>query len=289
MVINIKQLKALSQKAADDLGISYDDAARLVAFYSSKGDEPPIKAAEAGDYSGLYEAADALGVSIHGNKKRKAERQYIKELAKSAPAPEVVPVDCELYDGIPAELSALIAACIDSACKLYKIEDLCKASAERWQGVCMYVGRHLRQSGLLYDKEKTKEKNCPVYDAERVAALVNLWAELCTTFEKAPLACDFVFFSGVSEAWFYDNNGNSELTSSRVGIYKKLHDLQERGLSARLTDGRRNPTGTIFFLKNWHGWRDQREIVHTDGGNVAAAAALPVYDADAGRLIDKKP
>lgn len=295
MAYTFKQLKDISTAAAAALNIEYNDAARLVASFSAVGDWATVDKISRGDYSALYTAAQALGVAVPGGatvknkgipgdgfKLRELKPDKKKTNKATADAAPAVPVSGDIigdsFEGVPAELLNLVYSCIESACNTYKIDDLSKASAERWRAVCMYTGRHIKESKLLFDLDRLKSHGGTIiYNPDRVAALLPVWVELCGAFDKAPMACDFISFAGVSTSWLYDNAGH-DLTSSRVQLVEKLRDIQEAGLAVRLADGRRNPTGQIFILKNLHGWRDQREIIHNDAGPGSNTAALPVFN-----------
>lgn len=178
---------------------------------------------------------------------------------------------------------ALIRDNITDLCTFYKIDDLRKATAEQFKGICFGMGRFFKSSGILYDKEKLKTHGGSIiYNPGKVSALMEIWLELCLSFDKVPLAADFIAFSGVTSNWFYNNNGHCDLSSAGTQIWKKLLTVQESGLSSRLIDGRKNPTGTIFFLKNWHGWRDQREVIHSSGSASVGAGDLPLLGDNGG-------
>jgi hypothetical protein len=285
-----KQLKDISTAAAAALDIDYSDAARLVASFSAVGDWATVDKISGGDYSALYTAAADLGVAvprgasvknkgIPGDGFKNTTIKAAAEQGSAVPAASVAgSVLADNFEGVPAALLDLVYSCIESACTTYKIDDLSKASAERWRAVCMYTGRHIKESKMLFDIDRLKSHGGKIiYNPDRVAALLPVWVELCGAFDKAPMACDFISFAGVSSSWLYDAGGH-DLTSSRVDLGQKLRDIQEAGLAVRLADGRRNPTGQIFILKNLHGWRDQREIIHNDAGNGSTAAALPVFN-----------
>ena len=179
--------------------------------------------------------------------------------------------------GVPSVILSRIDDTIHNYCIKFKVDNLQKASAEVWQGACIMVGKMFQGTKLLRDSTREKLQGGVVYDPQLVLALVDVWQALCTAYDKAPLACDFVYFSGVSHTFFYGDNGSGGVTRAGDGIYKKVLKIQEAGLGARLVDGKRNPTGTIFFLKNWHGWRDQREVIHTDGGSAAPVNNYPDF------------
>lgn len=200
----------------------------------------------------------------------------------SLPSVEGEVVDDDL---LPVDLGERIDDVILSYCTKFKIDDLSKASAERWQGACLCVGKMIKESGVLRDRKREKKEGGRIYNPNKVASLVEPWRILCTAYDKAPLACDFIAFAGVSSEWFYGGgHGKGQRVTTAGGwLRKKVLAIQEAGLGARLTDGKRNPTGTIFFLKNWHGWRDQREVIHTDGGSASAPVNYPTF----GMIEDK--
>ena len=163
---------------------------------------------------------------------------------------------------LPADISETIQDIITDYMTKFNIEDMSKATAEQWRGACMIVGDYMKQSRTLVDHVATHKSHSISYSTDKIFQLMHLWAILSAAYRKPCLASDLIAFSGVSASYFYDRAGH-ELTSSGARLREKLMELQESGLSSRLVDGRVNPTGTIFFLKNWHGWKDSREVVHT--------------------------
>lgn len=288
-MLTLPQIKKITSDICEAFGVSSSDASALVQYY--KDDDATLSRITAGDFSGIPSAAHALNINIT------AANQDIKkdhaELASSMSdesilyalkrgknfAAAVSSSDSPAGDDVelPEILVQNIEDTIVNYCNKYNIDDLRKMSASVWRGACMAVGFMLKKSGALRDRQKEKITGGKRFNAPLIAALVPLWAFLCSLYDKPPLASDFIAFTGVSSAWFYNCNGGGDLSSACVGIYKKVLQLQESGLSSSLVDGRRNPTGTIFFLKNWHGWRDQREIVHTDGGSGSAPTSYPTF------------
>ena len=146
----------------------------------------------------------------------------------------------------------------------------------------MYIGLSLfKPSTILHDVARERVEGGTIYDGDRVAALVDIWHMLCNQYCKPPLMPDFCSFAGLSWSWLYDNNGQGTmLTSARSCVLQKLHKIQEAGIATRLVDGKGSPVGQIFFLKNNHGWKDQRETVHVTASNDTQAAALPMFDGE---------
>lgn len=252
-----------AEGASDMVGASDDDKPVLIPETSP--DLPPV------DGRRLPHPKATLASMEYRKKKRLENNKPPKLPVIESDSPEVA---------VPESMAQDIENIISGYCSKYNIDDLRKTTASVWRGACMAVGFHLKKSGALRDRQKEKQFGGTRYNAPLISALIPFWAYLCSLYDKPPLASDFISFTGVSASWFYNNNGQEgNLSSAGMCIHKKVLQLQESGLSSVLVDGRRNPTGTIFFLKNWHGWRDQREIVHTDGGSASAPVNYPSFDA----------
>ena len=183
---------------------------------------------------------------------------------------------------LPDDIVETIADFVEVFCDAHGIEDMRKASAQVWSAACMQIGWTLTTPrGWILDREKSIAKNQPIYDPEKVSLMIDLWAYFSALYGKPPIKSDFYHFADVSGR--YTTGGLPRLTSHEfdVSLEKKISDAQESGLATRLVDGKNtgNPIGTMFFLKNFHGWRDQREIVHSDGASYTQVSELPVFDA----------
>ena len=200
---------------------------------------------------------------------------------ESCEGDSVPAVDILDNNELPASVVYDIKDIISEWCDEYHVDDITKITAERWRGLCLAVGRHFKKTTILHDTKREKLHGGIIYNPYKIEKLLEVWHEMCLTFNKVPLASDFIAFSGISESYFYDNAGH-DVSSSRVELCQKLRRLQESGLSSRLVDGRVNPTGTIFFLKNWHGWKDSREVVHTASSSSVGADALPMLGDNGG-------
>lgn len=278
--ILVAQLKAAAALVAESYDIDISAANKIIGFYAGKPEQVAICS---GDLSPVQPAAKKLHIKLNtipANEPLLPDNA--SETVASSDIVEFTDISTAALLGEDSDVPAAILNDIDNIikayCIKYRVDDLRKAPATVWRGACMAIGFHMKKTKCLRDKEKEKISDKMIYNGDLIAALVPVWAYLCSMYDKAPLAADFIAFTGVSSAWFYNCNGNSELTSAGSCVYKKLLTLQESGLSAALVDGRRNPTGMIFFLKNWHGWRDQREVVHTDGGS-ASPVNYPTFTA----------
>ena len=198
----------------------------------------------------------------------------------------------ETHDGLPVGVSDMVYSYIENFCRRENIEDMRKERQTMWKALCMAIGADIfKRSKLLHDVPREKTQGGIYYDYDKLLALCDLWGGLCYKFGKAPMIDDFARFAGVSDSMIYNAGGNypnlEKATPARTVLLKKLHTMQENGLSALIVDGRQNPTGALAALNHWHGWTQTREIIHTAAGSSQTAAALPVFDGGGGILPDK--
>ena len=163
--------------------------------------------------------------------------------------------------------------------------DLSNCSNLQWRAACIYVGRKLQASGILFDMEKLRQRGgTKYYKPEVIAALVPVWEWFSTVYKHIPLACDFISFTGVSREWFYDS-GKRQLTSTRVDLLQKVRAIEEGALSAALVDHRENPTGRIYYTKARLGWQETTTIQHVSASSSAPApVSLPMFNGDQPKL-----
>lgn len=197
----------------------------------------------------------------------------------------------ETHDGLPVGLVDLINSYIENFCNRENIQDMRKERQTMWKALCMAIGSDIfKRSKYLHDVQREKTQGGIYYNYKALMALCDLWGGLCYKFGKAPMVDDFARFAGVSDSMIYNAGGNypnlEKATPARTVLLKKLHTMQEMGLSALIVDGRQNPTGALAALNHWHGWTQTREIIHTAGTGSQTAAALPVFDSSTGILPD---
>ena len=190
-------------------------------------------------------------------------------------------------DDLPPGFSETVAGWLEDFKQKYNFDDLSKIAGLQWRALCLYVGERIKASKILYDTERLRTHGGSIiYKPEKVAALLPIWEALTALYKHIPLASDFVAFAGVSSSWFYDNNGNSALTSGRVQIAKKARDIEERALAASLCDSRENPTGRIYYTKARLGWQETTTIQHISAAAAPAVAALPILGDNGAFLSD---
>ena len=63
--------------------------------------------------------------------------------------------------------------------------------------------------------------------------------------------------SGIEHSTLHEwgnGNCNSELSKSRMDIYKKLYNFREESLSNKLATGNKNPVGILAILNRHYSW-----------------------------------
>lgn len=79
---------------------------------------------------------------------------------------------------------------------------------------------------------------------------------------KQPFLTDLYNYLDITSDTWSDYTKLPEYTD----VIKKARQLCEAGMVQKLLEGKVNPTGTIFVLKNHYGWRDRTETDITSGG-----------------------
>lgn len=288
------------EKIKEDIEKRFGLADALPLFMLLK--EPQLKAIQAGDFSSVPAAIKAAGLpwdGITGAKTSKAEKQT----TKSKPAKSTEQNDGQIEkvtgDIIPRDLGGDILTesdkdVIQNAILDYitlnidgnedeppekRLKKELRAAPSVWGALCMYIGGAVKRSGMINDNEWIHSHGGRKYKPEKVSALADYFIYLCNKYNAMPFIGDFQQFSGISYQYFNGitteakDEDKRALTSLQVQLSQKFKQFQERDAARRLGAGMQNPTGSIFILKNLHGWKDEKTVEHT-----TSAAALPVSD-----------
>ena len=192
---------------------------------------------------------------------------------------EILPESVE-FEGLPPDIKEACDNAIQDFC-LYEntppIDDMSKARQPRWTAACMYVGyKVFKKRKLLRRGEGERRENGTLkpYDYNVLYAAIPLWLYFCVKYDKAPFISDFGHFCGCSFDWIYCKDSEL-LTPTQMRLTKKLHEIQEGGLAAIISDGSKNPTGAIAILNHWHGWSNNINVTTTDTKTAITAQNLP--------------
>lgn len=292
-MVTLKERKKIKEDIEKRFGIA--DALPLFMLLK----EPQLKAIQAGDFSSVPAAIKAAGLpwdGITGEKTSKAEKQTAKSKAAKSTGDEIERVTGDI---IPRDLGGDILTesdkdVIQNAILDYitlnidgnedeppekRLKKELRAAPSVWGALCMYIGGAVKRSGMINDNEWIHSHGGRKYKPEKVSALADYFIYLCNQYNAMPFIGDFQAFSGISYEYFNGITGHKDpsqkraLTSLHVELAQKFKQSQERDAARRLGAGMQNPTGSIFILKNLHGWKDEKTVEHT-----TSAAALPVSD-----------
>lgn len=192
------------------------------------------------------------------------------EEAEPVEVSEVIPNN---KTGVPEAVTDGINDRLEEYKARFDIPDLKKCSALQWSAACQYVGFWLNNQDYIHDREFERHHGGKKYNADNIIELLQVWALLCGANGQVPIVTDFIYFTGVGSAWFYDSD--KRLTSSSVDLLKRVREIEEGGLNAVLNDKGRNPVGAMFKLKAKHGYRETSEVIHTTEKRPLTAAELP--------------
>lgn len=300
-MVTLKERKKIKEDIEKRFGVA--DALPLFMLLK----EPQLKAIQAGDFSSVPAAIKAAGLPWDGitgtetdEKKTGKQTNKPKTKSKAAKSTEQNNGQIEKVTGdiIPRDLGGDILTesdkdVIQNAILDYitlnidgnedeppekRLKKELRAAPSVWGAICKYIGIAVKKSGIINDREYIKTHGGRKYKPEKVSLLADYFLLLCNQYNMMPLILDFCDFAGISWQYFngYATGGNDEkraLTSLQVQLMQKFKNSQEVDLSRRLGQGMQNPTGSIFILKNLHGWKDEKTVEHT-----TSAAALPVSD-----------
>lgn len=187
---------------------------------------------------------------------------------------------------LPPGLYDDICATLENYCRQQNM-DPAKVHPLQWKSACIYIGQSIKARGLLRDYEREKSHGGLLYDAVKVAALLDIYDYICGQYKQVPFVYNFPRFAGISPQYFADYE--NRLTSSRVNLYKKALDIQKAGLIDAVTGGGSATVGNIFLSKALAGLQETVTIQHVSAASTPAAVALPVFGPDGGILEDKRP
>lgn len=143
------------------------------------------------------------------------------------------------------------------------IDDFSSVPQNVWSGALIYANKKVFKPnpGLLKQKQTTPNghydtrTNFNAYDYELVNQLCDYYISKCMMHNKEVSLRGFSFLTGINIDTLIDwGKGSTRLSQVSCEIYKKLHDLREESLSAKLSDGKQNPVGLIAILNKHYGW-----------------------------------
>lgn len=179
---------------------------------------------------------------------------------------------------VPADAFGYCLNLVNEFCNNFEIDKKTMTPLQ-WGACCSYIGRGFssRSAFRIESSNFIKGSNKKI-DAQAVADLLPVWADLCGILNKVPLVHDFANFCGLSWAWVYTLENNSQgVTPADVDLYKKLQTICRGGLDSRLIDGKAAPVGAIFYAKAKQGYKETQTVQHEYINGGGSVAALPDF------------
>ena len=285
-MITFPQLKAAADAITKEYNISEDNARKIIAHYNQTSNKA-LSDVVNGDLSSVPAVADSLGIICDSGKKFSKPGKNEKNFS-SIKAPKktetleplkanngIETVQGEIItdsEELPEGTAENIEIWLDEFSQKYDI-DLLKCSGMQWRSACIFIGQHIKKSGMLIDRAKQKRQGGIPYKPERIEKILYIWEYITGLYKHVPLACDFVSFSGISNEYYHDTE--KRLSSSQVDLWKKAREIEERALSSAICDSKENPTGRIYYTKARLGWRESVEVIHTTAASVGTLDDIP--------------
>lgn len=156
----------------------------------------------------------------------------------------------------------------------YGISDWKKCKPLEWRGFCLYVAETVfSDKSLLKEKLKTDSPSCisitnhNAYSIPLLSAIYDIYKTLCYVVSGLPCRVfDFAAFVGIPYQTFVKIA--ERVSTTGRDFTEKLRDEQENSIAMAGEGGRINVTMALAWNNHFHGWTQQREIIHRDGGAV---------------------
>lgn len=145
----------------------------------------------------------------------------------------------------------------------------------QYKALCMYIGKKVNKPLLT----ASYVSGSPIpYNLNIIESLFPVWAYFTACGGFVPFIDDFLAFCGLSLDYIYSSAFKS--SSVRMEFAQKIKDFQQLALSAKLADGRGNPTGLLAILNHSHGWTSS--VADREGKQIqsASVASLPDLSGD---------
>lgn len=154
-----------------------------------------------------------------------------------------------------AEIENKVYSVLDDFKNRYDIEDMTKEPQTTWTAFATYAGKHifkgtkiLKQSKLVPSTSAASLSNNNAYDIDKIVQVLNFYVYLCNLYRKTFTLWAAAEFMGVNADFLKDHE--EKLTLSGFHIREK----SEQSLVDGITDGKKNPTGTIAYLNARFGY-----------------------------------
>lgn len=132
------------------------------------------------------------------------------------------------------------------------VEDMCKASQNRWYNCCKYIYEHVFKINPKYLKDDNNINNA--YDTDKVNEVLDIYIDLCNDYEKVVNIVGFTFFTGIHRDTLNGWVNGVQLASSGSDICKKIDEMREESLVGLQVSGKGNPMNYMPSLNKYCGF-----------------------------------
>lgn len=287
----LQELKKAVQAITKEYGLPPMTAAKIVGSIKEQREE--VEKILNGDFSKIPAVCDSLGVKIldGSNKKNSSQSSETKtekpkakqrEKKEEKKEEEVEKIEGEViqsasFEGLPPSLITDIEGWIKDFCISYNIDDSKKIDSRQWNAVCMVIGEHIKQSGILRDREREAVEGGMRYSGEKLLAMLKVFEYICANYRQTAFSFLFPKFAGIPRNFFHDYEGRG-LTSSRVQLVKKAEEIQNESIMNGIANGGGNAVPFIFLGKSVVGLQETTTVRHiSDTTQERTAEALPDF------------
>lgn len=206
--------------------------------------------------------------TIHKKTVERIGADAVEVLSPSSDAAEALPDDhgSMINNAVFEFLSYEIGGGADSIKDINQIQ---------FKALCVYIGRRVNKP--LLTASYVSGSPSP-YNQDILRELFPVWAYFAACGGFVPFVDDFLAFCGLSYDYIYSSP--AKISPTRAEFTQKIKDFQQMALSAKLADGRGNPTGLLAILNHAHGWTTAAADADKKTITAASVASLPDLSGD---------
>lgn len=148
----------------------------------------------------------------------------------------------------------------------------------QFSALCQYIGRKVNRSIIDIEGYCPEGGRLVPFSLDRLELLFGVFVYFVGVGGFVPFIADFFYFVGASALYIYSDEFQSSPT--RAHFARKIKRFQEGALSARLAEGKGNPTGILAILNHAYGWTTATADGEKKQIASASVASLPDLSGD---------
>lgn len=148
----------------------------------------------------------------------------------------------------------------------------------QFSALCQYIGKKVNRSIIDIEGYSPDGGRLVPFDMDRIELIFSVWVYFVGVGGFVPFLADFFYFIGASVNMIYSDSFQS--SPLRAHFARKIKRFQEGALSARLVEGKGNPTGILAILNHAYGWTTATADGEKKQIASASVASLPDLSGD---------